>query len=182
MDIYEAIFSRRSVRDYKPDAVPEDILNRVLDAGRFAPSGRNRQFWRVVVIREVATRDLVAAASPGNPFIARAPVILAHLGFLAFDGAPPAGELIRDTWTWEMYVRYNCSIAAAYITLAATAENLGTCWINNYDEASVRIALHIPPEYSLVCLMTLGYPAETPPPKPRHPLACLRVDNHFPDG
>jgi nitroreductase len=182
MDVYEAITARRSVRSYRPDAVPEDTLTRILGAGRAAPSGRNRQFWRVAVVREEGARRRVAAASPGNPFVAGAPVVLAHLGLLAFEDAPPPGEVIRANWTWEMYVRYNVAIAAAYVTLAATAEGLGTCWINNYDEEAIRAALNVPPTHSIVCLMTLGYPAETPAPRPRHPLAVLRVDDGFPDG
>jgi nitroreductase len=176
MDLYEAITKRRSVRAYLPDAVPEDVLTRVLEAGRRAPSGRNRQFWRAVVVRDEERRRALAAAAPRNPFLAEAPVALAHLGLVAFDDAPAAGATTRGSWTWEAYVRYNVAIAVAYVTLAATAEGLASCWLNDYDEAAVRRLLDVPAEYTLTCLMTLGYAAETPAAKPRHPLATLRFD------
>jgi nitroreductase len=79
-----------------------------------------------------------------------------------------------------MYIRYNVAIAAAYVTLAATAEGLGTCWINNYDEEKVRSVLNVPEPYALVCLMTLGYAAEEPAAKPRLPGAELRFDEEVP--
>ena len=180
MELYETIARRRSVRKYKPDAVPEDVLERVLNAGRLAPSGMNRQPWRVVVVRDGGQRRaLAAAAAPANPFLAEAPVVLAHLGFLAFPGAPAPDAITRGTWTWDMYIRYNVAIAVAYVTLAAAAEGLGTCWLNDYREDEVRAALAVPPEYALVGLMTLGYAAAEPKAKPRLPLAELRSDERF---
>jgi nitroreductase len=177
MDLYEAIAARRSVRRYRPDAVADAVLERVLDAGRQAPSGHNRQPWRFVVVREENRRKALAgAAATHNAFIADAPVVLAFLGFLAYDGAPAPAARTRGSWTWDMYIRYNVSIAGAYVTLAAAAEGLATCWINNYDEEAVRSILKIPKEYALVCLMTLGYAAREPGPKPRLPLAELRFD------
>lgn len=177
MDVFEAIAGRRSVRKYKADPVPDAVLARVLEAGGLAPSGHNRQPWRFVVVRDEGRRRAVAAAAaPHNRFIAEAPVVLAFLGFLAYEGAPAPGARTRGSWTWDMYVRYNVAIAAAYATLAAAAEGLGTCWINNYDEERVRSILKIPEEYALVCLMTLGYADEEPRPKPRLPLSQLRFD------
>jgi nitroreductase len=177
MELFEAIRSRRSVRKYRPEAVPEDVLSQVLEAGRLAPSGHNRQPWRFVVVREPARRkELAAAAAPHNAFIAEAPATLAFLGFLAYPGAPAPAARTRGTWTWDMYIRYNVAIAAAYVTLAATAAGLGTCWINNYDEDAARRVLAVPPECALVLLMTMGYPAETPPLKARLPLEKLRFD------
>ncbi len=177
MDLYDAITSRHSVRKYRPEAVPEAVLERILNAGRLAPSGHNRQPWRFVVVRDGNRRRALAdAAAPHNNFIARAPITLAFLGYLASDGAPAPEARTRGTWTWDMYIRYNVAIAAAYVTLAATAEGLGTCWINNYDEERVRAVLKVPEEYALVCLMTLGYAAEEPAARLRASLASLRFD------
>jgi nitroreductase len=181
VDVYDAITGRRSVRKYRPEAVPEDALQRILNAGRLAPSGHNRQPWRFVVVRDGDRRRALAdAAASHNRFIAEAPVVLAFLGYLASEGAPAPEARTRGSWTWDMYVRYNVAIAAAYVTLAATAEGLGTCWINNYDEERVRAVLNVPEQYALVCLMTLGYPAEEPAAKPRLPLTELRFDEEVP--
>ena len=181
MDIYEAIAARRSVRKYGPDAVPDAALERVLNAGRLAPSGHNRQPWRFVVVREESRRlALAEAAAAHNAFIAEAPVVLAFLGLLAYENAPAPDARTRGSWTWDMYIRYNVSIAGAYVTLAAAAEGLGTCWINNYDEERVRAVLKIPEEYALVCLMPLGYAAEEPRVKPRLPIAEIRFDEEVP--
>jgi nitroreductase len=183
MDLFEAIAGRRSVRKYKPDPVPDGVLARALEAGSFAPSGHNRQPWRFVVVRDPGRRRALAdAAAPHNSFIAKAPVVVAFLGFLAHEGAPAPDARTRGSWTWDMYVRYNVAIAAAYVTLAATAEGLGTCWINNYDEERVRAVLNVPEKYALVCLMTLGYAAEEPAAKPRLPLAELRFDEEVEPG
>jgi len=181
MDVFDVIADRRSVRKYLPDPVPERVLARVLEAGSLAPSGHNRQPWRFVVVREEGRRRALAdAAASHNGFIAEAPVVLAFLGFLAYGGAPAPDARTRGSWTWDMYVRYNVAIAAAYVTLAATAEGLGTCWINNYDEERVRAVLNVPEQYALVCLMTAGYPAEEPAAKQRLPLAELRFDEEVP--
>ncbi|MGD8719925.1 MAG: nitroreductase family protein [Candidatus Zixiibacteriota bacterium] len=177
MDLFTAIVERRSIRKYEPDPVPEDALVRILNAGRLAPSGHNRQPWRFVVVRDAARRRRLAdAAAPHNSFLAEAPAVLAFLGRLAHEDGRAPDARTRGTWTWDMYIRYNVSIAAAYATLAATAEGLGTCWINNYDEDKVRAVLAVPEEYALVCLMTLGRPAEAPAPKPRLSLEELRFD------
>jgi nitroreductase len=179
MEVFDAIARRRSVRKYLPNPVPDSVLARVLEAGRLAPSGHNRQPWRFVVVRDEGRRRAVAdAAASHNRFIAEAPVVLAFLGFLGYEGAPDART--RGSWTWDMYIRYNVAIAAAYVTLAATAEGLGTCWINNYDEEQVRGILKIPEGYALVCLMTLGRAAEEPAAKPRLPGAELRFDEEVP--
>jgi nitroreductase len=177
VDLYDAIAGRHSVRKYRPEAVPEAVLERILNAGRLAPSGHNRQPWRFVVVRDGNRRRALAdAAAPHNNFIARAPVTLAFLGYLASEGAPAPEARTRGTWTWDMYIRYNVAIAAAYVTLAATAEGLGTCWINNYDEERVRVVLKVPEQYALVCLMTLGYAAEEPAARSRASLASLRFN------
>ena len=179
MEVFDAIARRRSVRKYLPNPVPDRVLARVLEAGRLAPSGHNRQPWRFVVVRDEGRRRAVAdAAASHNRFIAEAPVVLAFLGFLGYEGAPDART--RGSWTRDMYIRYNVAIAAAYVTLAATAEGLGTCWINNYDEENVRSVLNVPEPYALVCLMTLGRAAEEPAAKPRLPGAELRFDEEVP--
>lgn len=171
MDVFEAIAGRRSVRKYKPDPVPDGVLARVLEAGRLAPSGHNRQPWRFVVVRDQGRRSALAdAAAPHNSFIAEAPVVVAFLGFLAYEGAPAPDARSRGSWTWDMYVRYNVAIAAAYVTLAATAEGLGTCWIGAFDQDTCRRILGVEPPAKIIELLPIGYPAVEPHAKTRKSL------------
>ncbi|HHH76230.1 MAG TPA: nitroreductase, partial [Phycisphaerae bacterium] len=80
MDLYEAINARRSVRAYWESAVEEDKLLRVLDAGRLAPSGNNRQAWQFVVVRDVDAIKEIAEDVAEQPWMANAPVIIAVVG------------------------------------------------------------------------------------------------------
>lgn len=89
MDVVDAIKKRRSVRHYKPDEIPEDVLNRLLNAMRLAPSACNNQPWKFIVVRDGATKAKLAAAchyatrkggAPAQTWIAEAPVVIVACG------------------------------------------------------------------------------------------------------
>jgi len=157
MDVKEAILRRRSIRAYLPKPVPEDVLNRVLDAGRLAPSAVNRQEWRFIVVRDSGARKRVVEAAGNQAFIGTAPVILV---FCATEGdsVMTCGQVCGTVDT---------SIALSYVTLAAVEEGLGTCWIGSYDEGRMKAALGIPANPRVVAITPLGYPAEDPPARSR---------------
>jgi len=152
MNVMEAIKKRRSIRSYKSKDVPEDVLRRVLDAARLAPSARNRQEWRFVVVRDAATREKLAGAAKGQSFVASAPVVLA---FCATEGndVMACGQTTGSVDT---------SIALSYLTLAAVEEGLGTCWLGAFYEDQVKQILKVPAHARVVALSPLGYPAEHP--------------------
>jgi len=157
MDVGEAIRARRSVRAYRDRPVPEDVLRRVLEAARLAPSARNRQEWRFIAVRDPGQRGRITEAARGNTFLAQAPVILAFCA--TEDGSvmscgQKAGPI-------------DVSIALAYVTLAAVAEGLGTCWLGSYEEDKVRAVLGVPAGARVVAMSPLGYPAESPEARPR---------------
>ena len=81
MDVYEAIETRQSIRRYRPDAVSDEVLNRVLDAMRLAPSAGNLQPWRFIVVRDPALREQLVEATDRQQLIAHAPVIIAACGW-----------------------------------------------------------------------------------------------------
>lgn len=149
MDIYELIRLRKSVRSYLPRQVEDDKLNRILDAGRRAPSASNRQEWRFIVVKDEGVRRKLAAAS-NHSFIAEAPVILVCCaetdGHLMPCGLPSFS--------------IDVAIAIDHMTLAATAEGLGTCWIGGFYADKVKDALGIPEGIVVVELLPLGYPAD----------------------
>jgi nitroreductase len=147
MDIYEAIRNRRSVRSFSPAKVKEEKLERIFQAVRLAPSARNAQEWRFVVVRNPATRVRLAEEAAEQPFIGQAPVVIACC-------AQTDGRVMRCGQT---AYPIDVAIAADHLTLAAAAEGLGTCWIGSFDEGAVKRILNIPPMVRVVLLMPLGY-------------------------
>ena len=153
MDVYEAIATRKSVRAFEDRDVPEDVLQRVFEAVRLAPSASNRQEWRFVVVRDPANRKKLAQAANAQQFVGQAPVILVCCA--ETDGhVMPCGQLCYPI---------DVAIAIDHLTLCAVAEGLGTCWIGAFDEGRVKEILGIPPQIRVVELMPLGYPQDPAP-------------------
>lgn len=150
MNVHEAIAARKSVRAWVDKPVEEEKLQRVLESTRLAPSAKNRQEWRFVLVTDPQKRAVLADAAYGQQFVGQAPVVLVacaqtdrrkmHCGHLAF--------------------LVDVSIAIDHLTLAAVEEGLGTCWIGYFDPAKVRETLSIPEEIEIVQLMPLGYPKD----------------------
>ena len=150
MDIYEAIKMRKSVRAFKNEDVPDEVLNRILDAARLAPSANNFQEWRFVVVRDAKTRRKIAQAACRQTFVGEAPVVLACC---AKDN--------RHVMTCgQSCYPIDAAIAIDHLTLCAAAEGLGTCWIGAFYEDEVKQILGIPPEIRVVALLPLGYPRD----------------------
>ena len=161
MDVHEAIRIRKSVRAFLDRPVPEETLGRVMDAARLAPSARNGQEWRFVVVRDKATRERIAREAARQPFIGTAAILLAGC-------AETDGRIMR---CGQAAYPIDLAIAMDHLSLAAVAEGLGTCWIGSFDEAVVKQILGIPAAIRVVQLMPLGYPADTGPvAKSRLPL------------
>jgi nitroreductase len=156
VDVYEAVKARRSVRSYKPDPVPEEVLRRVLEAARLAPSARNRQAWRFIAVTDPGKIEKLAEAANGQSFVAEAPVYLAFCATRMHVMSCGVEAGIVDT-----------SIPFAYVTLAAVAEGLATCWLGAFDQDATRKILGVPAEVLVVGVTPLGYPAENPPARSR---------------
>ena len=150
MDVFEAITVRKSVRTFLDRPVAEDVLEKILDAARLAPSARNAQEWRFVVVSNGAVRRRIAAEAARQPFIGTAGILLACC-------AVTDGRIMR---CGQPAYPIDVAIAMDHLTLAAAVEGLGTCWIGSFDEALVREILGIPSAVRVVQLMPLGYPAD----------------------
>lgn len=164
MELYEAFESRRSIRKYKSDPVPEATLNKILNAARLAPSWKNQQCWRFIIVREEETRRRLAGALlEGNPALkafTQAPVVVV---LCANPGE--SGNLDQ-----KGYYLLDAGLAMQQMMLAARAEGLGTCWVCNFDEKTAREACQVPGEYKVVTLCPLGVPERVPDPRTRKPL------------
>jgi nitroreductase len=153
MDLEQAIMERRTIRRFTREPVPEEVLLRLVDAGRMAASAGNRQPWRFLVVREPeAAADLfhnVAwLATAGDPPEDQQPP--AYLVILAEAGAE--GEAYRHS--------SDCAAAAQNICLIAHALGLGACWIGSVHRDNCCRLLGIPADLGIFAVIALGYPAE----------------------
>lgn len=154
MQFMEVVRRRRSIRRYKTLPVPENVLTRILEAARLAPSAGNRQPWHFVVIKDEETKKQLGISS----WAAEAPVVIVGC--------------VDTTVRTEPLCLVDLSIAFEHIVLAAADSGLGTCWIGriNADEP-IKKVLGIPEHVKVVAVTPLGYPDETPGPKARKPLS-----------
>ena len=149
VDFFDAVKRRYSCRAYAERAVEADILERILEAARLAPSAKNLQDWRFVVVTDETTRQQLQVAANNQPFVGQAPVIIAACSNTSYRMR--CGQSVSPI---------DVSIALEHIALAATALGLATCWIGSFFPDQVRQVLHIPTEIEIIDLMTLGYPAD----------------------
>jgi len=146
MDVIDAIKKRRSIRSYDSKPVPEDILERILEAGRIAPSAMNYQPWMFVVVRDQDGRKALSGGRYAK-FLTECPVVIVGCGDR------------RKSKEWHIV---DVTIALQNMVTQATAEGLGTCWIGSFDEEQVRNHLRVPDELTVVAMLALGYPKEVP--------------------
>lgn len=169
MSVQTAISERRSIRAYQDKPVEDEKLKLVLEAARLAPSARNRQEWKFIVVKDSETRKKLAGAANGKQFVAEAPVLIVACATEAeyvMTCGQPAGTV--DT-----------SIALSFLILQAHELGLGTCWLGAYDESAVKEILGIPPHVRVVAMTPLGYPAQLPEAKPRKSLEEIVVFEHY---
>lgn len=160
MDVLTAISNRRSIRKFTNQPVEDEKLNKILEAARLAPSAANKQVWRFIVVKNPALREKMVEAAAGQAFLGQAPVILVACATDA-TGVMMCGQ---PRYTIDL------SIATAYMILEAHELGLGTCWLGRFDEQKVKDALGIPAEARVVAISPLGYPDESPAPRPRKAL------------
>jgi len=150
MDAIEAIEKRASVRSYRPDPVPREMLEELVDCGRRAPSAMAVHPWHFVVVTEKATLRRIAETTDYGGFIADAPACIA---VFCENG--------------KYYLEDGCA-AVENILIAAVARDLGACWVAGDKKAyadAIRDMLGAPANQKLIALLPVGYPAA--PPKPR---------------
>jgi len=193
MDVLEAIKTRVSIRDYKPDPIPENLITEILEAGRRAPSGMNMQPWRFIVIRnpelrakigELSVAAAVAVFKPRTtelekrfgdiPEEKRAEVVRGMITGARFKFVGEAPVLIAVAADTSETEDYDLSIAAAIenMLLAAHGLGLGACWVGlpvskpefrDHLAAMLGLPEHIKPR-AIICL---GYPSRVPKLRPR---------------
>ena len=199
MELLKAIQSRRSIRKFKSDEVPDAVIRELLDAARLAPSGSNLQATRFVVIKSPVERMKLKECTP-LPFVAHAPVIIACcidreamgntlaryrelMEAQAFAGTPLDDPTLMeaaakrrsgmDQAAIKAYLTLNAAIAIEHIVLRAVDLGLGSCWIMMFDSAKTKRMLELDDRYDVVALLPVGYPDQSPAARPRLPLEEL---------
>ncbi|MBN1437210.1 MAG: nitroreductase family protein [Sedimentisphaerales bacterium] len=150
MDVHQAIRNRRSVRAYDHRTIPADVMQRLKDALRFAPSACNIQPWRFIMVTDPALRQKLPAACKGQTWISQAPLTVVACGY--------PQDAYKTMGGSDSAIPIDLSIALDHLSLAAVAEGLGTCWIGAFEEQLVKDLLGIPADVKVVALMSVGYP------------------------
>jgi len=160
MDFLDLAKKRFSVRAYESGPVPDDALNKVLEAARLAPSAANRQPLHLMVLRDGPHRHAINLAYPRDWF-RKPPVVIVLC-------VEPAKAWARSDG--KNYGDVDAAIAMDHMTLCATALGFGTCWVGAFDPAKVRAILELPAGIEPLAMMPLGIPAESARGKPRKAL------------
>jgi len=164
MNFPDLVKSRYSVRAYKPQPVEDELLQKVLEAARLAPTAANRQPFQIIVIR-TAGREAELQRIYGQDWFTQAPLIICACGI-------PSQNWVRRQ-DGKNYNDVDVAIAMDHLILAAADLGLGTCWIAAFDPAAAREILGLPDDVEPVAFTPLGYPADQPRSKKRKPLADL---------
>lgn len=162
MDVKDAVKNRFSLRKYKSDPIPDDVLNRVLEAGRLAPSWANVQATRYILVSDpkikAALADCLTPRNPAANAIAKAPVVIALCFVKEESGFYKGKALTSLEGKWGFF---DAGLAAANITLAAVEEGLGTVHAGALDIEKASKLLDVPVSVQLMELIPLGYPDQS---------------------
>lgn len=170
MNSKECIETRRSVRKFKPDAIPMEIFRELIDTVRFVPSWKNTQIARFHVITNeqlkahIAT-DCVLGFSFNTKTLLNAPSIVAISYVTKRSGYERDGSFsTKKGAEWEMF---DVGVAAQTFCLAAHDKGIGTCIMGIFDEDLIAEALHLPEDQKIGTIIAVGYPEEIPAVPPR---------------
>ena len=197
MEVSEAILKRRSIRRWKPVRVEKEKIEKVLEAGRSAPSWGNTQPWRFIVVQDKAKIEELAKTAGGQPQVSNAPAVIVCCGVPDSFSRKMHRESLKQLieagvmdWTddildnvvlgSDLFAPYRLGdqvmtikageqimIAAAYMTLEAVNQGLGTCWVGAMSPKDAHQVMNLPDNLFVQTLIILGYLDEDPKPRPR---------------
>lgn len=185
-DFYSTLHAHRSIRKYKPDSVPEELLNRVLEAGIRASSSGNMQSYSIIVSDELKLRQQLYRAHFEQDMLLEAPLLLTFCSdfnrmrkWLALREAPDG---FTNFFSF-MVGAIDAILVSQNIALAAEAEGLGICYMGTTLASAGEIGriLNCPTNVVPVAGFVMGYPNEVPPLRDRLPLNGLVHRNRYQD-
>ena len=192
LDVKTAMLERHSIRKYKSDPVPDDMLQELLEAARLAPSGTNHQPWRFIVVKNQGVKEKIQAAAFNQKFLSEAPVLLVccadlstyakntrkriqelidsgAFGSEAFDSYPDIDKPI-DPSALKAFIPHamlNVAIAVEHIALRDVSLGLGTCWVQLMKAKKIAQILDLPEYIVITALLPVGFPNQSPSLRPR---------------
>jgi nitroreductase len=164
-NLLEFLKSRRSIRKFKPQSPPRDLVLKAIDVARFAPSARNSQPWRFIIVEDTEIKSKLASI---------------HIYASPLKNAPLAVVVVCHVDESPTSYMLDCANATIYFLLAVHALGLGAVWIQTLRNiGEIRSILGIPENVIPVAIIALGYPDESPSPKPRKPLEEVVFMNKY---
>lgn len=161
----EFLLSRRSIRKFKKDFPSLDLVKRILDVARYAPSAGNRQPWIFIIVTDPEVKSRLAKI---------------HRWAYPLEEAPIGVVIACNKDTSPDSYLVDCANAAMYVMLAAHAFGLGTVWIQSLRNIEdIQNILNLPNSYIPVSIIAMGYPAETPYPRARKELKEITYINLY---
>jgi len=167
MNLLELLKTRRSIRSYREEQIPQKTLIEIIDTARYAPTGANLQPWEFILVTDAGLRQELSKYAKfyfiKSGHVALAPALIIILG------RPSRSE----------FYTIDCSLAGANIIIAAHFLGLGTCWIGAFNEQKIKESLCIPDELKIVGMITIGFIDEQPDPSPKLSLSeILHFDTY----
>jgi nitroreductase len=169
MDVLEEIQNRRTATAFLDKTIPKETLERVLEAGRLAPSAKNRQPWRFIVIKKQDLKEKVMESAYGQENVGQASVVVA-LCTTNIDYKMPNGQLAHPI---------DLSFACSFMMLQAEHEGLGTNVVTTFDEEQIKTFLSVPHSMRIVMLLLIGYSAVRKENSTRYALKRITSTDHW---
>jgi nitroreductase len=187
METNAAIASRRSIRKYKPDPIDPQVMDRLMEAVRNAPSWGNTQTCRVVIVTDPSAKNALAdimfglgnRPNPADQAVRAAPIAVAfcaelgRAGFLRSEPPRPATD------KGEYWYMFDVALAMENFVLAAQSYHLGTVIVGAFDAAAAAKILNVPTGFTVVALTPLGIPDESPEARPRKLISEIVFKEQF---
>lgn len=144
MDVFEAVQERRSIRAYQDKPVPREKLEKILEAGRLAPSARNCEPWHFIAVTDAEKRKRLSKGMWAK-FVAQAPLVIVACG----------NKKASPDW-----YAIDTALAVENMVLTAIGEGLGTCCVGSFDEKDVKTILKVPENFEVLVMLSVGYAGE----------------------
>ena len=179
MDAIECMLTRRSVRKFTEDPLPQEDLDKILEAVRYSPSWVNTQCWELVLVRDPerkqALRDTLPGANPAGKGLLQAPVVVALCARRNLSGGKQ-GAWMSEYGDWFMF---DAGIASQNLCLAAWALGYGTVNVGWLDHAAASKILNLPDDVALLELIPIGRPAKEPKTPKRREISDFVHNERF---